>query len=88
MPALWYAGTEFDTKFSFLIREDCHAIDDPPTTGRAEPSTVNFVAIDCPVGPSMAAMDGPAGPVVADDHLRRDRTQTFKLPTAVANTRW
>ena len=23
-------------------------------------------------GPSMAAIDGPAGPVVAGDHLRRD----------------
>ena len=33
-------------------------------------------------GPSMAtksAMDGPAGPVVAGDHLRRDRT-TSEVP--------
>ena len=40
----------------------CHATDGPPTTGPAGPSTANFVAID-----------GPAGPVVAGDHLRRDR---------------
>ena len=36
-----------------------------------------MAAIDGPAGPSMAiksAMDGPARPVVAGDHLRRDRS--------------
>ena len=36
----------------------------------------SMAAIDGPAGPSMAtksAIDGPAGPVVAGDHLRRDR---------------
>ena len=40
----------------------------------------SMAAIDGPAGPSMAtksAIDGPAGPVVAGDHLRRDRTLTF-----------
>ena len=35
----------------------------------------SMAAIDGPAGPSMAtksAIDGPAGPVVAGDHLRRD----------------
>ena len=38
----------------------------------------SMAAIDGPAGPSMAtksAIDSPAGPVVAGDHLRRDRTQ-------------
>ena len=39
----------------------CHATDGPPTNGPAGPSTANFVAINDPAGPSMAAMDGPAG---------------------------
>ena len=39
----------------------CHATDGPPTAGPAGPSMENFVAIDDPAGPSMAAMDGPAG---------------------------
>jgi len=37
-----------------------HATNGPPTTGPAGPSTTDFVAIDGPAGPSMAAMDGPA----------------------------
>ena len=35
----------------------------------------SMAAIDGPAGPPMAtksAMDGPAGPVVVGDHLRRD----------------
>ena len=37
-----------------------------------------MAAIDSPAGPSMAtksAINGPAGPVVAGDHLRHDSTQ-------------
>ena len=37
-----------------------------------------MAAIDGRAGPPMAtksAMDGPAGPVVAGDHLRRDRAR-------------
>ena len=39
-------------------------------------------AIDGPAGPSMAtksAIDGPAGPVVAGDHLRRDRPLSMRI---------
>ena len=39
----------------------CHATDGPPTNGPAGLSTANFAAINGPAGPSMAAMDGPAG---------------------------
>ena len=39
----------------------CHATNGPPTNGPAGLSTANFVAINGPAGPSMAAMDGPAG---------------------------
>ena len=46
----------------YLTYVACHATNGPPTTGPAEPSTANFVAIDDPAGPSMAAMDGPARP--------------------------
>ena len=42
----------------------CHATDGSPTTGPAGPSTANFVAID-----------DPAGPVVAGEHLRHDNYQ-------------
>ena len=31
----------------------------PATTGPPEPSAANYVAVDGPPGPSMAAMDGP-----------------------------
>ena len=40
----------------------CHATDGPSTTGPARPSMA-----------PKSAIDGPAGPVVAGDHLRRDR---------------
>ena len=38
----------------------CHTTDVPPTTGLAGSCTANFVAVDGPAGPSMAAMDGLA----------------------------
>ena len=43
-------------------------------------SRPSVAAIDGPAGPSMAtksAIDGPARPVVAGDHLRRDRSFTL-----------
>ena len=42
----------------------------------------SMAAIDGPAGPSMAtksAIDGPAGPVVAGDHLRRDRAPSVQI---------
>ena len=43
----------------------------------------SMAAIDGLAGPPMAtksAMDGPAGPVVAGDHLQRDRPLPFPIP--------
>ena len=45
------------------------------TGDNLQQSGPSMAAIDGPAGPSMAtksAIDGPAGPVVAGDHLRRD----------------
>ena len=42
----------------------------------------SMAAINGPAGPSMAtksAMDGPAGPVVAGDHLQRDSSLVMSL---------
>ena len=43
-----------------------------------------MAAIDGPAGLSMttkSAIDGPAGPVVAGDHLRRDRRPVMQPDT-------
>ena len=54
---------DHDNEQYFTVNAEvaCHATDGPPTNGPAGPSTANFVAINDPAGPSMAAMDGPAG---------------------------
>ena len=43
----------------------------------------SMAAIDGPAGPPMAiksAMDGPAGPVVVGDHLQRDKPLRIQNP--------
>ena len=48
-----------------------------------------MAAIDGPAGPSMAtksAIDGPARPVVAGDHLRRDRSLVKNLSKMGGNS--
>ena len=39
----------------------CHATDGPPKIGLPGPSMAIFVVVDVPLGPSMAATDGPPG---------------------------